>query len=136
MAAHAQDKYYLPHGTHWPILGSIALFTLLLGVSILLNGAGVGQWLMAAGVLLILYMMFRWFGEVIGESEGGLYNLQVDKTFRMAMGWFIFSEVMFFAVFFSALFYARQLSMAWLGGEGSKVWTNMLLWPGFENVWP
>ena len=136
MAAHAQDKYYLPHGTSWPILGSIALFTLLLGVAILLNGAGVGQWLLGAGVLLLLYMMFRWFGEVIGESEGGLYNLQVDKSFRMAMGWFIFSEVMFFAVFFSSLFYARQLSMAWLGGEGSDVWTNLLLWPDFENVWP
>ncbi len=54
----------------------------------------------------------------------------------MAMGWFIFSEVMFFAVFFSALFYARQLSLPWLGGEGSDVWTNLLLWPGFENTWP
>ena len=54
----------------------------------------------------------------------------------MAMGWFIFSEVMFFAVFFGALFYARQLSLPWLGGEGSDVWTNLLLWPGFENTWP
>ncbi len=136
MAAHAQDKYYLPHGTHWPIMGSIALFSLLGGVSALLNESGIGQWLMIGGLLLLIYMMFRWFGEVIGENEAGLYNLQVDKSFRMGMGWFIFSEVMFFAVFFSALFYARQLSLPWLGGEGSDVWTNLMLWPGFENEWP
>jgi cytochrome c oxidase subunit 3 len=136
MAAHAQDKYHLPHGTNWPILGSIALFTMLAGVSVLLNGDGVGQWPVLAGFLLLIYMMFRWFGEVIGESEGGLYNMQVDRSFRLGMGWFIFSEVMFFAVFFGALFYARQLSLPWLGGEGADFWTNLLLWPGFENTWP
>jgi cytochrome c oxidase subunit 3 len=136
MAAHSPDKYYLPHGTSWPILGSIALFTLLGGVSASLNESGIGQWLMIGGALLLIYMMVRWFGQVIGESEGGLYNLQVDKSFRMGMGWFIFSEVMFFAVFFGALFYARQLALPWLGGQGSDVWTNLLIWPGFENEWP
>jgi len=91
---------------------------------------------MILGFLLVFYMMFPWFGEVIGESECGKYNLQVDRSFRMGMGWFIFSEVMFFAVFFGALFYARQLSLPWLGGQGSDIWTNLLLWPGFENEWP
>ena len=41
-------------------------------------------------------MLIGWFGTVIGESESGLYNAQVDKSFRMGMFWFIFSEVMFF----------------------------------------
>lgn len=130
------QKYYLPHGTNWPILGSIALFTLFIGVSMALNGHGAGQWPLIAGVALLIYMMFRWFGEVIGESEGGKYNMQVDGSFRMGMSWFIFSEVMFFAVFFGALFYARQLSLPWLGGIGSDTWTNLLLWPSFENEWP
>jgi cytochrome c oxidase subunit 3 len=52
------------------------------------------------------------------------------------MSWFIFSEVMFFGAFFGALFYARQLSVPWLGGEGAKFSTNEFLWPSFENVWP
>ena len=47
--------------------------------------------------------------------------MDVDRSFRMGMMWFIFSEVMFFAAFFGALFYARQLSVPWLGGEGTKV---------------
>ena len=54
----------------------------------------------------------------------------------MGMMWFIFSEVMFFVAFFGALFYARRLSVPWLGGEGVKIFNNIVLWPGFENHWP
>ena len=62
-------------------------------------------------------MMFGWFGTVIRESEAGIYNEQVDRSFRWGMGWFIFSEVMFFAAFFGALYYARQLAIPWLAGD-------------------
>ena len=48
------------------------------------------------------------------------------------MMWFIFSEVMFFAAFFGALFYARTLSVPWLGGEGDSALTNCFLWPDFD----
>jgi cytochrome c oxidase subunit 3 len=48
------------------------------------------------------------------------------------MGWFIFSEVMFFAAFFGTLFYMRVLSVPWLG-EGD---TGALLWPNFQSGWP
>ena len=34
------------------------------------------------------------------------------------MSWFIFSEVMFFAAFFGALFYVRNLSVPWSGRPG------------------
>lgn len=136
MTAQVQQKYYIPHGTNWPILGSIALFVLLGGFSAYLNETAIGAWMMIAGVLLLAVMMFGWFGVVIDENQRGLYNLQVDRSFRMGMSWFIFSEVMFFAVFFGALFYARQLTLPWLGGQGSDIWTNLLLWPGFENEWP
>ena len=47
-------------------------------------------------------------------------------SFRWSMGWFIFSEVMFFAAFFGALFYVRNLSVPDLGSLDSKV-----LWPDF-----
>ncbi|MEJ2321089.1 MAG: cytochrome c oxidase subunit 3 [Gammaproteobacteria bacterium] len=91
---------------------------------------------MLTGVAIFLYMLYRWFGEVIDESLSGKYSDQVDTSFRMGMGWFIFSEVMFFAAFFGALFYARVLSIPWLGGEGDGVMTNAVLWSGFEAVWP
>lgn len=134
--AHAESAYYLPHGTHWPILGSIGLFTLLGGFAILLNGAGIGSTLMVIGAAIVIFMMFGWFGTVIKESESGTYNEQVDRSFRWGMVWFIFSEVMFFAVFFGALFYARQLSLPWLSGEGNGLITNAVLWPNYESIWP
>jgi cytochrome c oxidase subunit 3 len=135
-AANTADKYYIPHGSKWPIIGSVALFTTMLGVASWLNGANVGPWVFYAGLALVAFMFFGWFGTVIGESEGGIYNAGVDRSFRMGMMWFIFSEVMFFAAFFGALYYARQLSVPWLGGEGSKFLTNLFLWEGYENQWP
>ena len=134
-AAHGGDKYYIPHGSKWPIVGAVALFTTMLGVSVWLNDF-TGPWVFYLGLALVAFMFFGWFGTVIGESQHGLYNAGVDRSFRMGMMWFIISEVMFFAAFFGVLFYARNLSVPWLGGEGSKFLTNLFLWPGFEASWP
>jgi cytochrome c oxidase subunit III len=134
-AAHGGDKYYIPHGSKWPIVGSVSLFTTMLGVSAWLNGF-TGPWVFYFGLALVAFMFFGWFGTVIGESQAGMYNDGVDRSFRMGMMWFIFSEVMFFGAFFGALYYTRQLSVPWLGGEGSKFLTNVFLWKGFEANWP
>ncbi|HYM33899.1 MAG TPA: cytochrome c oxidase subunit 3 [Steroidobacteraceae bacterium] len=133
---HAADKYYVPHGSPWPIFGSVALFCTMSGAALFLNDSSGGGYLLALGLLLLVAMFVFWFGTVIGESEGRLYNDAVDKSFRMGMMWFIFSEVMFFAVFFGALFYGRILSIPWLAGEGVKISTHFELWPTFENIWP
>jgi cytochrome c oxidase subunit 3 len=132
----AQGHYYVPHGTRWPILGSVGLFTMLAGTALWLNQTHVGPWVALLGFAMVIVMLVGWFGTVIGENQRGLYNLQVDATFRWAMAWFIFSEVMFFAVFFGTLFYSREWTVPWLAGGGDNFFTNMLLWPGFENTWP
>ena len=130
----SKGGYYLPEPSHWPIVGSVGMFLMLFGFASFLHG---GNWLvMAAGAVILVVMLFGWFGTVINESLAGKYNSQVDTSFRMGMGWFIFSEVMFFAAFFGALFYARMYSIPWLGGASNNAMTNELLWPGFEAVWP
>jgi cytochrome c oxidase subunit 3 len=134
--AHAENSYYVPHRTTWPFTGSVALFIFMIGASMWLNGASVGPYILAMGFALLIYMVFRWFGEVIGESEGGVYNADVDTSFRMGMGWFIFSEVMFFAAFFSALFYARGVSVPWLGGDSNNFFSNAILWTDWAATWP
>jgi len=118
--------YYFAPPSHWPVVGSAALFMLAIGAVLLFNSYGVGWLPFAAGFFTLVYMLFGWFGTVIRESEGGLFNQQVDGSFRWAMSWFIFSEVMFFAAFFGALFYARVYSLPWLGDIDNK-----LLWPDF-----
>ena len=145
MAHHADDHYYVPHGTKWPIIGSLGMIIMLASAAYWVNGSTTAPWTFLAGVLILIYMMFGWFGEVIRESEAGLYNEQVDTSFRMGMLWFIASEVMFFAAFFralffaaffGALFYARALAVPWLGGEGAGAFTNQILWQGYDAVWP
>jgi len=135
-ATHPSDRYYVPHGTHWPIMGSIGLFLAVAGFSMWLNQMAFGKWVSWLGALIVAVMLFGWFGNVIAESVKGFYNDQVDKSFRWGMAWFIFSEVAFFAAFFGALFYARQLAVPWLAGQGNNFFTNVLLWEGFENAWP
>ncbi len=127
--SHSPGSYYLPDPSKWPITGSIGLFSLLLGFMLLLNEGSAGPWLMIFGAAVLIFMMAGWFGTVARESEGGMYNTHVGLSFRMSMMWFIFSEVMFFAGFFGALFYTRQLAVPWLAETD-------LLWPGFAGGWP
>ena len=118
----------------WPIMGSTSLFLMALGAVFVFNGTlrRLGR-RSAPASLLLVYMMFRWFGEVIRESEGGKYGGWEDVSFRWGMSWFIFSEVMFFAAFFGALFWARVVSVP---GPGDASSSNALLWPGFNAHWP
>ncbi|HEY7873419.1 MAG TPA: cytochrome c oxidase subunit 3 [Rudaea sp.] len=136
MSSQAQGAYYVPHGTHWPILGSFGLFFTVGGAALWMNEFEPGKYVMVLGIACILSMMFGWFRTVIGESLAGIYNKQVDVSFRMGMMWFIFSEVMFFCAFFGALFYARTFSVPWLGGEGDGALTNFFLWKDFAAAWP
>jgi cytochrome c oxidase subunit 3 len=108
----------------------------MFGAASLMNEVSWAPWVLYLGLAIMVYMLFGWFGNVIVESIKGFYNKQVDTSFRMGMIWFILSEVMFFAAFFGALFYARSLSVPWLGGAGDGASTHALLWSGFDAAWP
>ena len=128
----AKPYYFIPQPSHWPITGSLALLLLALGAAFWINSLPVGPWLVGVGFLVLIVMMVGWFGRVIDESEHRLYNKKVDSSFRWSMSWFIFSEVMFFAAFFGALFYIRNLSVPGLG-DGM---TGRILWPEYAPQWP
>jgi cytochrome c oxidase subunit 3 len=128
----AAPYYFVPHPSKWPAVGSVALLLFGLSMAGWVNGATWGPYLFAAFGALLIYTLFGWFGEAARESEGGLYNHRVDTSFRWSMSWFIFSEVMFFAAFFGALFYARSVTMPWLGDLDHK----QFLWPDFGAAWP
>jgi len=128
----SQDSYYyVPSPSHWPLVGSLALLLMGSGAAMWVNHIGAGPFLVLAGFVVLIVMMKGWFGVVISESEGGSYNQRVDISFRWAMSWFIFSEVMFFSAFFGALFYVRALSVPDLGSVEQQ-----MLWPDFKAAWP
>ena len=124
--------YFVPGLSQWPVVGSLAMLFFGAGASAWVNGQSWGPVSLAIGLGLLFYTLFCWFGNVIGESEGGNYSNRVDVSFRWSMGWFIFSEVMFFAAFFGALFYARNITLPWLGDLDHKA----VLWPDFAANWP
>ena len=127
-------SYYVPPTSKWPVLGSLALGLMLIGFGMILVH-GMNGIMMALGFVALLTVMGLWFRDVIKESRGGLYDAQMDRSFRQGMAWFIFSEVMFFGAFFGALFYVRTFALPWLDGEGAKG-VAALLWPEFTASWP
>lgn len=137
-------SYYVPHNSRWPIFASLALGTLVVGlVNFIQQNTGVvdnkgtlpGALMFFAGVAGIITVLTLWWRDTVKESLANMNSPQLDVSYRMGMMWFIFSEVMFFAAFFGALFYVRFFSVPWLGGEGDKGVSSML-WPNFQAVWP
>lgn len=127
-------QYYVPQPTLYPFLLSGSLFLLVLGFIQAINGFGAGRWFMGAGIVVILYVLYGWFGRVVAESQAGAYREWEDQSFRYGMVWFIASEVAFFTAFFGALFYLRVISVPALGDMAAAHGTT--LWPGFQGSWP
>jgi len=135
-----QSAYYVPHNGWYPVMVALGALCLVAGLGVWLNDLKAGdeptRVLFYIGAAILAVVLFFWFAKVIEENHQGLANAQLKRSYVWGMGWFIFSEVMFFAAFFGALFYARVLVVAWLGGEGAKSLTGDYLWPEFEPVWP
>ena len=112
MTTKEYESYYVPSQSRWPIVGALALFLIAIGAASYVSSLnsetnGYGGYVLLAGIALVIYMLFGWFSNVINESMTGKYSHQMDNSFRQGMSGFSFSEVMFFAAFFGALFYAR-----------------------------
>ncbi|MGJ7582553.1 cytochrome c oxidase subunit 3 [Variovorax sp. RHLX14] len=123
--------YFVPGPSRHPIMAAIGLFFVILGAGQWVNGHEWGAYSLALGLLWWWVVLFQWFREAIGESESGKYGNKIDLSFRWSMSWFIFSEVMFFGAFFTALWWARTHALPALGSLD-----NALLWPNFKAVWP
>jgi cytochrome c oxidase subunit III len=131
VASGTTPHYFVPAPSGYPVSASIGLFFVILGAGFWINGSGWGAYSLAVGMAIWLGTLFFWFKQSIAESQGGLYGHKIDLSFRWSMSWFIFSEVMFFGAFFSALWWARMHSVPELGNL-----EHALLWPDFKAVWP
>lgn len=128
----AKGHYFVPAAANYSTYLSAGIFLLALGFIFRLNGVPSGAWSMVLGFGLIVYVLIGWFGQVISENLRGVYTAWEDRSYRIGMVWFIFSEVMFFACFFGVLYYIRRIALPELGGYEA----NLTPYAGFTGEWP
>ncbi len=142
MADASKDSsvYYVPHSGWYPVVLAFGVMLMLTGFGAWLNATRAGEpasWTQTIiGFGIVALVLYFWYAKVIAENQEGLANAVLKRSYVWGMGWFIFSEVMFFAAFFGALFYVRVLAVSWIGGDGAKALTGEYLWPEFEPAWP
>ena len=123
--------YYVPSPSRHPAMAALGLFFVIVGAGQWVNSSDWGKYSLLLGMIIWLTTLYQWFGDAIDESLNSQYGARIDNSFRWSMGWFIFSEVMFFGAFFGALWWARVHAVPNLGNE-----ENLLLWPDFKAAWP
>ena len=140
-----ESSYYVPEQSKLPIITATGMGLMAYDAASWVIGGR--SMVFTAGLIIMALVMFKWWSIVIDENMRGLANDQLKRSYVLGMLWFIFSEVMFFAAFFGALFYLRVIVNSWLGGDAAigifddtptdaAVANNALLWPGYEADWP
>ena len=131
------ESYYVPEQSKFPLFATIGLFLTVMGLGnwlmeISSGTEGSGQKVFILGLVIFLFVLWQWFSQVIKENAAGMNSAQLKRSYVWGMGWFIFSEVMFFAAFFGALFYVRKLALPWLSDDLNSTH----IWTGFQAEWP
>lgn len=123
-----ESSYFVPESSKLPIFTALGMGLTAYGAASWVLGSGPMIFLL--GGVVLAFVLYTWFSLVVKENMAGMNSDQLKRSYVWGMGWFIFSEVMFFAAFFGALFYVRVVSSHHLDASAD------LLWNGFEFAWP
>ncbi len=120
--AHAKNHdYHILKPSIWPFLGAVGAFIMLFGAVLFMKG--ITPWMFLAGLILVLYVMFGWWSDVVHEGNTGDHTPVVRISLRYGFILFIMSEVMFFSAWFWTFFKHALYPM----GPNS---------PAVDGVWP
>jgi cytochrome c oxidase subunit 3 len=101
-----KHSFHLVDPSPWPIIAAFSAFMLTFGSVLYMHG-----------FLMILFMMFCWWGDVVREGTfEGQHTLKVQSGLRIGMLLFIISEIMFFFAFFWAFFHSSFNPSIAIGG--------------------
>ncbi len=126
MAHEKNHDYHILDPSIWPFLGAVGGFIMLFGSVLFFHGKG--PIMLIIGLLLVLYVMYGWWSDVVRESRAGDHKPVVQIALRYGVIMFIISEVMFFAAWFWSFFKHALYPMEASGG----VWPP----PGVETFDP
>jgi len=121
MAHEKNHDYHILNPSIYPFWGAVAGFVMLFGAVLFFHDGG--PWLLLAGLLGVLYVMYGWWAETIAENHAGDHTPVVLIGLRYGFILFIMSEVMFFSAWFWSFFKHAMYPM----GENS---------PMVDGVWP
>lgn len=115
MASNKQHDFHLVNPSKWPAITALTLFILPVGGLLYMHGKPIGPYMVVLGFLMVFYIMYGWWKDVI--SEGNEHHTKlVMQGLRVGMALFILSEVMFFFAFFWSYFKAALAPMGILEG--------------------
>ncbi|PHP29466.1 cytochrome c oxidase subunit 3 [Limimaricola cinnabarinus] len=121
MAHEKNHDYHILAPSIWPFISAIGAFVMLFGAVTWMHGSG--PWLFLIGLAAVLYTMYGWWADMVGESRIGDHTPVVRIGLRYGFIFFIMSEVMFFVAWFWAFFKNALYPM---GPESPRV----------DGVWP
>ena len=83
-------RYYVPHTSYWPIVGAVSLFVAAFGAATFIHestefvGAETqyGEGGFYIGLIMVAYMMFGWFKDVVSENVRGMMSGMMDVSYR------------------------------------------------------
>jgi cytochrome c oxidase subunit 3 len=102
-----QHSFHLVDPSPWPIVAATGALMLTFGTVLFMHGYVGGPFLAKLGVLMILFVMYVWWRDIIREGTfEGQHTNTVQTGLKMGMLLFIASEVMFFSGFFWAFFHS------------------------------
>jgi cytochrome c oxidase subunit 3 len=138
MSSDHHGSYYVPEYSWWPILTAVALFVVGLGSIEYFGESSLGPKLLFGGTIALMVILSLWIFSVMRESQRGLYDAQMHRTFRWGVCWVLFSDMMLFVGLAGALWYYRYFTFAELAGTSAafEYATHYLLWPDFQANWP
>jgi len=98
-------SFHLVDPSPWPIISAFSALMLTFGGVMYMHGYSGGGFLWRFGLVMILFMMFCWWRDIIREGTlEGQHTSSVQSGLRLGVILFIVSEVMFFVAFFWAFF--------------------------------
>ena len=111
------SRYYVPGPRAWPFVVGLCCNRLCVSLILWCHRIECGK-LFLSTFLLILATAIFWWRDLLREGDIGLHTWFVIKRYRDGVGFFIFSEVIFFIRFFWAFFHrclspARRVGCEW-----------------------